>query len=99
MGRWLRGSFWPVVEEFVLSARARHRGLFDPFAVRRLAAEHRAGTAEHGDRLWALINLEVWQRMFCDGEEPMQVMQPMARQVVGTPAPRVLVAGDPASAS
>ncbi len=68
VGRWLRGSCWPVVEEFVLGPRALQRGLFEPSFVRRLAVEHRTGRADHGDRLWLLANLEIWQRIFLDGE-------------------------------
>src|SRR5947208_9721708 len=52
VGRWFRGPFWPVVEELVLGPRAIERGLFEPSVLRRLAEEHRAGTAEHGARLW-----------------------------------------------
>src|SRR5438132_4066095 len=74
VGRWLRGAFWPVVEEFVLGPRALRRRLFSPVALRRLAQEHRAGTAEHGDRLWLLVNLEIWQRVFLDGEDVGDVM-------------------------
>ncbi len=69
VGRWLRGPFWPLVEELVLGPEALARGLFDPAEVRRLAEAHRTGAAEHGDRLWLLINLEVWQRIFLDGED------------------------------
>jgi asparagine synthase (glutamine-hydrolysing) len=68
VGRWLRGLFWPVVQEFVLSPRALGRGLFQPSALRQLGEEHRTGTWDHGDRLWLLINLEIWQRVFLDGE-------------------------------
>ena len=68
VGRWLRQGFWPIVEEYVLGPRARARGLFDPAFVTRLAEEHRAGQAPHGDRLWLLVNLEIWQRVFIDGE-------------------------------
>jgi asparagine synthase (glutamine-hydrolysing) len=65
---WLRGRFWPLVEEFVLGSRALGRGLFDPIYVRRLAEAHRAGQARHGDRLWLLLNLEIWQRVFLERE-------------------------------
>ena len=75
VGRWLRGPFWPVVQEFVLGSRALQRGLFEPDAVRRLAEQHRAGVAEHGDRLWLLTNLEIWQRVFLDGEDVPGVMR------------------------
>jgi len=75
VGRWLRGPFWPVVQEFVLGPRARARGLFEPSCLRRLAEEHRAGRAAHGDRLWLLVNLEIWQRIFLDGDDVAGVMR------------------------
>ncbi|HSB80584.1 MAG TPA: asparagine synthase (glutamine-hydrolyzing) [Candidatus Methylomirabilis sp.] len=75
LGRWLRGPFWPVVREFVLGPRARQRAFFDPSVLRRLAEEHRAGAAEHGDRLWLLLNLEIWQRIFLDGEDTASIMR------------------------
>ena len=68
VGGWLRGPFRSVVDELVLGARARARGLFDPAALRHLVDEHAAG-ANHGDRLWLLANLEIWQRVFLDGED------------------------------
>ncbi|MGZ4201761.1 MAG: asparagine synthetase B family protein, partial [Thermoleophilaceae bacterium] len=70
VGRWLRGPSWPLVEELVLGERALARGLFEPAALRRLANEHRSGAARHGERLWLLANLELWQRIFIDGERP-----------------------------
>ena len=78
LGRWLRGPFRPLVDELVLGPRALARGLFDPGALRRLAEAHRSGAAEHGDRLWLLVNLEVWQRMFLDGEDAGDVMRGLA---------------------
>ena len=78
IGRWLRSPFWPVVQEFVLGRRALRRGLFEPGALRRLAEEHRSGAAEHGDRLWLLVNLEIWQRIFLDGEDVQGVMRAIA---------------------
>jgi asparagine synthase (glutamine-hydrolysing) len=69
VGRWFRGPSWPLVEEFVLSPRALQRRLFRPEGLRRIADEHRAGVGEHGDRLWLLVNLEMWQRVFLDGED------------------------------
>jgi asparagine synthase (glutamine-hydrolysing) len=69
VGRWLRGEFWPLVEELVLGPRAAARGLFDGAALHRLAAEHRAGTVSHAERLWALINLEMWQRVCIEGDD------------------------------
>ena len=74
INRWLRGAFQPLVSEFVLGPRAAERQLFDPTALRTMAAEQVSGAARHGDRLWLLINLEIWQRIFLDGESPELVM-------------------------
>lgn len=67
---WLRGPYWALVESVVLGARARARGLFDVQAVEQMAQEHRLGKADHGERLWLLLNLELWQRIFVDGDAP-----------------------------
>ncbi len=68
VSRWLRGAFAPLLDELVLGQRAQARGLFEPEALRRLVAEHRDGRFDHGDRLWLLINLELWQRVCLEGE-------------------------------
>jgi asparagine synthase (glutamine-hydrolysing) len=79
VGRWLRGPFRLLVDDLVLGPRALERGLFDPGALRRLAHAHRTGAAEHGDRLWLLINLEIWQRMFLDGEDAGSLLEDLER--------------------
>jgi asparagine synthase (glutamine-hydrolysing) len=79
VGRWLRDGFWPVVQEFVLGRRAISRGLFSRSALVQMTDEHRSGRGRHGDRLWLLVNLEIWQRIFCEGEDPADVMHFPAR--------------------
>ncbi len=68
IGAWLRGPYRHVLDEFVLGHRTRARGLFDEEALKRLVASHVSGEANHSERLWSLINLEMWQRMQFDGE-------------------------------
>jgi asparagine synthase (glutamine-hydrolysing) len=67
VGRWLRGEFRWVVEEYVLGERALSRGVFDRAYVRELVEGHDRGE-EQSERLWALVNFEIWQRQFIDGE-------------------------------
>jgi asparagine synthase (glutamine-hydrolysing) len=83
VGRWLGKEFWPVVQEFVLGPRATSRGYFDRGSLARMAEEHRSGRAKHGDRLWLLVNLEIWQRVFCEGEDPAAVMQVLNANSLG----------------
>jgi asparagine synthase (glutamine-hydrolysing) len=75
IGDWLAGPHWPIVEEFVIGPRAQARGLFTATELRRLAEEHRQGRDQHGDRLWLLLNLEIWQRVFLDGEDVSAVVR------------------------
>ena len=82
VGRWLRGPFWPAVEEFVLGPRALGRGLFDPSSLKRLAEEHRTGAWDHGDRLWLLVNLEIWHRIFLDAEDTPAIAARAARHAI-----------------
>ncbi len=70
---WLRNRFWSVVEEFVLSPRTLARGHFNSVFLKSMAQEHRQGKFDHGDRLWLLINFEMWQRIFIDGEHPDEI--------------------------
>jgi asparagine synthase (glutamine-hydrolysing) len=71
VGAWLRGRFRHVVDEYVLSSRTMERNIFNSDFVRELAARHNGGE-NHSERLWALINFEIWQRRFFDGETVTQ---------------------------
>jgi hypothetical protein len=57
----------------VLSDRARARGLFDASYVRQLVERHVRGEENHSERLWALANFEIWQRLFLDGQRATDV--------------------------
>jgi asparagine synthase (glutamine-hydrolysing) len=67
VGRWFRREFRNIIDEYVLSERVKSRDIFDAQFVRRLVAEHNAGE-NHDERLWSLVNFEIWQRRFIDGE-------------------------------
>lgn len=69
VGAWFRGQHRNVIDEYVLGERAQARGIFDSNFVQRLVAEHEAGAGNHSERLWALVNFEMWLRRFVDGEE------------------------------
>jgi asparagine synthase (glutamine-hydrolysing) len=68
IGAWFRGAYAHVLDEYVLSSRAIERGIFNPETVRTLVDEHRRGATNHSERLWSLVNLEMWFRRFIDGE-------------------------------
>jgi asparagine synthase (glutamine-hydrolysing) len=73
VGQWLRSAFRPLLHECVLSDLALGRGIMRPDAVGQLVAEHESGRADHTRQLWSLINLEIWQRLYLDGEAMARV--------------------------
>jgi len=67
IGKWFRGPYRSIINEYVLSERALSRGIFERDFVRAVVNRHDAGE-DHSERLWALVNFEMWQRQFIDGE-------------------------------
>lgn len=78
LANWFRGNFAALLDDIVLGGRTLDRGVFDAGELRRLVSEHRRGARNHADRLWALMNLEIWQRIFLDEQEPEDVLQGVA---------------------
>ena len=63
---WLAGRKLDELEQTLAGTRSLERGLFRPDAVRKLFAEHRAGLRDNSNRIWRLLNLELWMRIFID---------------------------------
>lgn len=64
VGTWMADSHWSWVEDCVLDPARLTAGLFDQEYVARLAREHRSGERDHTERLWALMNVELWAREY-----------------------------------
>jgi asparagine synthase (glutamine-hydrolysing) len=65
---WLTGPQLDEIERLLLEARSMERRLFQPEAVRRLFAEHRTKSRDHGNRIWRLLNFELWKRVMIEGD-------------------------------
>jgi asparagine synthase (glutamine-hydrolysing) len=65
---WLSGPQLNQLEQMLTETRSIDRGLFRREAVKRLFDEHRAKRRDHGNRIWRLLNLELWYRVMIDGE-------------------------------
>jgi asparagine synthase (glutamine-hydrolysing) len=66
--RWLAGPRLDRIEDLLLEERSTERGLFKPEAIRQLFQEHRARHRDHYDRIWRLLNLELWHRVCLEGD-------------------------------
>jgi len=67
LAEWMRGTLGSLVTDVLQSPEAIGRGFFNVATVQRLLSEHQSGRADHADRLWTLLVLEVWFRLFVDG--------------------------------
>jgi asparagine synthase (glutamine-hydrolysing) len=67
IGKWFRYQLKDYIREILLDTRNLQRGYFTRESIRQLLDEHISGKVDHGYRLWALLNLELWHRMFIDG--------------------------------
>jgi asparagine synthase (glutamine-hydrolysing) len=67
--RWLRGAQLENIRNLLLEPRSMERGLFQANAIERLFKEHRIGQVDHCDRIWRLLNLELWHRVCVECDE------------------------------
>jgi asparagine synthase (glutamine-hydrolysing) len=66
VGQWLAGPLASMGHDLLLDGRLAGRGILRDSEVRRLWSEHGAGRADHHNRVWSLMMLELWFRQFID---------------------------------
>ena len=65
---WLAGAQLDDIEHLLLEPRSMNRRFFKRAAVEKIFREHRAQYRDHYDRIWRLLNLELWHRVCLEGE-------------------------------
>jgi asparagine synthase (glutamine-hydrolysing) len=65
----LRDELEVLYRAFLGRPHLVREGILRQDAVDRLVAEHREGRADHGHRLWLLLNSEVWYRMLIEEQD------------------------------
>jgi asparagine synthase (glutamine-hydrolysing) len=73
IGAWFKRELSGFLREILSESTLKRRGLLDPQAVARIVREHERQEADRTDHLLALVNLEIWCRMYLDGETPAAV--------------------------
>jgi asparagine synthase (glutamine-hydrolysing) len=74
---WVRSDLQIYVNDILQSRSFRERGIFRPDAVRKLIEDNDAGREDNAVKIWQLLVLELWHRVFIDGEvrsEPAEVL-------------------------
>ncbi|GGO65552.1 asparagine synthase (glutamine-hydrolyzing) [Nonomuraea cavernae] len=70
LATWLRGDLRELAYDLLTDDTARARGLFRPTAVLELLQRHMAG-ADYAERIWALLQFELWQRAHGSPADPV----------------------------
>lgn len=68
LGIWMRTELSTFIKNLVKQSRFVEAGIFDRSYVNKLVNEHISGKADHNFRLWILINLEIWYRLYFENE-------------------------------
>jgi asparagine synthase (glutamine-hydrolysing) len=63
---WFRGDLKEMAYDVLLDHKSIERGYFKKESVQKLLDEHAAERYDHSYRIWALLFLELWHRMFVD---------------------------------
>jgi asparagine synthase (glutamine-hydrolysing) len=68
LGLWMRSDLKLFLKNLFSESRFAELGIFDPAYMGLILDEHLEGKADHNFRLWILINLELWYRMYFEGQ-------------------------------
>ena len=63
LGGWLRGEWSDLLRELTGVGSATATWIEEP-VLREVIDAHLSGSADHGDRLYAILCLEIWWRLF-----------------------------------
>jgi asparagine synthase (glutamine-hydrolysing) len=64
LAAWLRGPLHDAARDLLLGSDARVDEFLKTDHIAELIRQNRDGTADHGKRIWALLNLECWLRQY-----------------------------------
>jgi asparagine synthase (glutamine-hydrolysing) len=68
LGRWIAENIDDGIRPMLLSKRCRERGIFDPTRIQRLLDRQSRGPARLERSIFRWISVELWFRLFIDGE-------------------------------
>lgn len=79
---WLAGPRLETIRDMLLEPRSLNRGYFRREAIEQLFSEHRAKHRDNYDRIWRLLNLELWHRVCLEGESHAEIGGPAMKMAL-----------------
>jgi asparagine synthase (glutamine-hydrolysing) len=68
LSKWFRNELKEYIYAILLDHKTLSRGYFKREGIERLLNDHISLRYDHSSRIWALLFLEVWFRVFMDRE-------------------------------
>jgi asparagine synthase (glutamine-hydrolysing) len=68
LGIWMRTDLKKFIRRLFAQSRFVEAGIFSHEYINRIIEEHIAGKRDHNYRIWILINLEIWHRLYFENE-------------------------------
>lgn len=68
LGIWFRTDLKDMLRSLFSQSRFVELGIFEQRYIDRLLEEHIAGKVDHNYRIWILLNLEIWYRIYFENE-------------------------------
>jgi asparagine synthase (glutamine-hydrolysing) len=84
--QWINGELRPVIRQLLSPKAIESRGIFRPEAVQQLLRDHEERRRDNALKIWALLMIEVWQRMYFDGQSEDAVLEAAMGEVKRKPA-------------
>lgn len=81
MGAWLKRELLPVTRHFLSPASVEARDYFHAGVVQDTISRHNSGAEDNTDKILALVNLEIWARMYLDGLSQADVTEEITEKL------------------
>ncbi len=81
MGAWMKGPLAELIDSALSRQSIVARGLLNPEPVARIIDAHRTNRVDGTDKLLALLNLEVWCRVYLDQRSSNDVAEELKEAV------------------
>ena len=74
IGAWFKKDLKDITHDVLLSREARQRRYFDYNRIKKMLDEHNNNRRNHSTRIWNLLWLELWHRIYVDGNVKKPVL-------------------------
>jgi asparagine synthase (glutamine-hydrolysing) len=82
MGAWFKRELSPMLNSILSKRAVMQRGLFNWDGVEETIRLHESSRADNTDHLLSLLNLELWCRMYLDGQSPDDLTEQIRSECV-----------------